>query len=119
MPISTVSNKQTRNVVRHGSQRINHSLNAMFGLNTDHGSQRPIVYIVHAQTIDTTRILARITRYQSWNSSLTAVNGQFSFTCSKMCLVILSGLGITVLNSKPPQCQVRKNPNLSFYMFLY
>jgi len=32
--------------------------------------------------------------------------------------VILSGLGITVVNSKPSQCKVDKNPNLPFYVFI-
>ena len=40
--------------------------------------------------------------------------GPFSFTCCKMYPVILSGLGITVVYSKPSQCKIGKNPSLSY-----
>jgi hypothetical protein len=120
-PSAQISNKQTRNVLNHGSQDINHTL------------ERNIRIAISApRDLSCTSIHSRsrtVYRYHTFfGTDYTLpvmepiVHGYyrpFSFNCSKMYPVILSGLGIAVVNSKPSQCQVGKHPNLSFYMSVY
>jgi len=128
-PSVQTSNKHTRNILNHGSQGIHHANGALFGLKSRLSAQ--IVHVaardpsctsIHSRSRTDYRYLTFFGTGYTLPVMEPIVHGSygpFSFTCSKMYSLILSGLGITVVNSKSSQCKVGKNPNLSFHMSLY